>query len=116
MTTPGAESAAPPPAASSRAAPRQREPEQIPRSRRGPERADAGAVITTQIVVESAGPGRATVYVDGTAVGQAPYIGDVTCRVGEAVRVELVGSGGERRTHEVPCRDDVLRLPGVGPR
>ncbi len=116
MTTPGAASADQPAAATSRGARRQREPEQVARHRRGPERATPGATITTQIIVEGAGPRRATVQVDGAAVGQTPYIGDVTCRVGEPVRVEIVGSGGERRAYEVPCRDDVLRLPTTGAR
>jgi len=78
---------------------------------RKPARAAPGALVTTQIVVEGTGLGRAAVRVDGTAVGQTPYIGDVTCRVGEPVQVEIVGSSDERRSYAVPCRDDVLRLP-----
>ncbi len=110
-TTPGASSAEQPAAAASRSTRQQPKPTQAAPTHRRPEHAAPGALVTTQIIVDGGGLGRATVRVDGAEVGQTPYIGDVTCRVGEPVRVELLGSRDERRSYAVPCRDDVLRLP-----
>ncbi len=109
-TTPGASSAEPPAVTASPAARQLPGPTRAAPTRGRPERAAPGALVTTQIIVDGAGLGRATVRVDGAEVGQTPYIGDVTCRVGEPVRVELLSSRDEGRSYAVPCRDDVLRL------
>jgi hypothetical protein len=50
--------------------------------------ADEPRMIRPQLYV-NAGPERSYVYVNGNRVGQTPFVGEVTCREGDPVRVDV---------------------------
>jgi hypothetical protein len=73
---------------------------------------DAGAAPTSvkAYLVVSGGPERSDVYVNGVRVGQSPFVGDVTCKPGKPVRIELLPPKGAPLVHERPCIEGTLRI------
>lgn len=49
--------------------------------------------------------GRAEIYVDRYLVGKSPYIGDISCKVGSPVTIQIVFVKGAPRVAKYTCRD-----------
>lgn len=68
-----------------------------------------GAPVRVTLVV-TAGPERSEVFVNRASVGHAPFMGDVTCRAGDRLRVELMPPSGAPRTYDRMCMPGTLRI------
>jgi hypothetical protein len=75
---------------------------------RGPT-AKHGAALRLSLVV-STGAQRSAVIVDGVTVGHAPYIGEVTCKAGEKVKIDLLPPKGTPKRFERLCAPGGLRI------
>lgn len=75
----------------------------------GPSRVAPGASLRIPLVV-TAGPERSTVIVNGAVVGQSPYLGEVSCKSGETVTVELVPERGLPLVRHRRCSPGTLRI------
>lgn len=60
-----------------------------------------GKAARMSLVVTS--PGRSEIYVNDFFVGNSPYIGDVACKVGSPVTVEVVPTKGASRIVKYAC-------------
>ena len=58
----------------------------------------------------TAGPPRSEVYVNGRRVGQTPFFGDMSCKAGLPLRVELVPPSGPPLTYERECLGGTLEI------
>ena len=72
---------------------------------------DAGGptVLNAPIMVD-VGPSRSEVYVNGTRRGHTPFIGEVSCVPGSAVRVEVVPPAGLPKKGSLECQPGILRF------
>lgn len=61
----------------------------------------SGKPVLVNLVVTAGG--RSEVYVDHDYVGKSPYIGDVSCKVGGRVTIQLVPAKGAPRTFKQKC-------------
>ena len=64
-----------------------------------------GSTLRIPIVVNSPRP-RAEVRIDGILVGNTPYVGEVTCKAGEKIQIEV--TPGKR--HEGTCALGTMRV------
>jgi hypothetical protein len=71
--------------------------------------APLGKAIRVRVSV-SVGPDRADVYVDGSRLGQVPFVGDTSCRVGEMIDVEVAPKTGKRLKFQKPCEAGTVRF------
>jgi len=69
----------------------------------------AAHLIRPQLYVNM-GPERSTVYVNGVSVGQTPFIGEVTCRSGDPVKVDVDPPAGAPMRFTGRCQGTVLRV------
>lgn len=60
-----------------------------------------GKSVLVNLVVTAGG--RSGVYVDHNYVGKSPYIGDVSCKVGTTVIIQLVPAGGAPHAYKRLC-------------
>lgn len=58
----------------------------------------------------TAGPPRSEVYVNGRHVGDSPFFGDISCKSGQPLKVEIVPRKGELISVERRCRTGMMRL------
>lgn len=93
--TPSASVAAPPPARSAVDA----RPRDLP----------LGEPVRMRVVV-TRGPDRAEVRINGGVLGNSPFVGETSCRVGEALVVELVPARGPAQRFDRKCEAGVLRI------
>jgi hypothetical protein len=70
---------------------------------------DAGSPIRVVLAVLD-GKERSEVYANGVRVGQTPLISDVSCKVGEIVRIEIVPPRGVPRTRSYRCSPGEIRV------
>jgi hypothetical protein len=56
------------------------------------------------------GPPRSEVYVLGRPVGQTPYIGEISCKEGRNITVDVVPEQAAAISFTRQCRDGTLRL------
>lgn len=68
-----------------------------------------GAAIRPKLVVHGKRD-RSEVRVDGGTVGRSPYLGEVSCRSGDVVVIEIVPPTGPSTTHERPCTAGTIRV------
>jgi hypothetical protein len=61
-------------------------------------------------MVITIGPDRSEVRIDGVKVGQTPYIGDVSCRAGEDVRIDLLPAKGQPQSFTKKCVPGTIRI------
>jgi len=61
----------------------------------------SGKSVLVNLVVTAGG--RSEVYVDHGLVGKSPYIGDVSCRVGSTVVIQVVPAKGAPRVFKREC-------------
>jgi hypothetical protein len=69
----------------------------------------SGSAIRVPLVV-TGGADRSELRVDGVKVGQTPYVGEVTCRAGEVVRLELLPPKGLPSSHERKCLPGTIKV------
>lgn len=62
----------------------------------------AGTSLRLPLMV-MAGPDRSEVLVDGVNVGNSPFVGEVTCKAGERIQIEMVPPKGLPRKFERMC-------------
>lgn len=60
-----------------------------------------GKPVRMNLVVTVAG--RSEIYVNDFLVGKSPYIGDVACKVGKPVTIEVVPAKGESKIYKRGC-------------
>jgi hypothetical protein len=58
----------------------------------------------------SAGPPRSDVYVNGRKVGQTPFLGDTSCKTGQAIRIEIVPAKGAPLVYSRDCLGGALDI------
>jgi hypothetical protein len=63
----------------------------------------------------SAGPPRSDVYVNGRRVGQTPFLGDTSCKTGQAIKVEIVPPKGPPLVYSRNCTGGALEISGPPP-
>jgi len=69
----------------------------------------AAPLIRPQLYV-NVGPERSTVYVNGVNAGQTPFIGEVTCRSGDLVEVDVDPPQGAPMRFAGRCQGTLLRV------
>lgn len=69
----------------------------------------AGEAVQVQLMV-SLPPDRSEIMVNGTLVGRSPFIGDVACRVGDKVRIDVIPEKGMPVSVERLCVPEVIRV------
>jgi hypothetical protein len=57
-----------------------------------------------------AGPEGSDVYVNGSRVGHSPYLGDVSCKSGEKLRIEIVPQKAPLLTRSATCEGTTLLI------
>ena len=67
------------------------------------------ALIYPQLYV-NVGPERSTVFVNGVRVGQTPFIGEVGCRTGDLVKVDVDPPAGAPQRFAGRCEGAVLSV------
>jgi hypothetical protein len=63
----------------------------------------------------SAGPPRSDVYVNGRNVGQTPFLGDTSCKTGQAIRIEIVPKKGVPLVYSRDCSGGAVQISGPPP-
>ncbi|HEX7668550.1 MAG TPA: hypothetical protein VF395_03155 [Polyangiaceae bacterium] len=61
------------------------------------------------------GEPRSEVYVNGSLVGQTPFLGDTSCKSGQPIRIEVVPKSGLPLTYLRRCQGGSLELNGPPP-
>ncbi len=90
----------PPPAASAQPAPPPRPLGSTVKS---------GTTLRLPLVV-TAGPDRSELRVDGVRLGNTPYVGEITCKAGEQVKLDLLPPKGNPSSFERTCAPGTLRV------
>jgi hypothetical protein len=67
------------------------------------------AAVRVPLIV-TVGPDRSELYVDGVQVGRVPFVGEVSCRGGERVVIEVVPPKGKPSRYEALCGAGAVRL------
>jgi hypothetical protein len=62
----------------------------------------SGKNVRISLVVDSTAP-RAEVFVGGSKVGNAPFVGEVTCRAGGSIKVDVIPGQLAPRSYERAC-------------
>lgn len=57
-----------------------------------------------------AGPERSEVYVNGSRVGYSPYLGDLSCKSGEKLRIEIVPQKAPLILRSATCEGTTLLI------
>lgn len=68
-----------------------------------------GASLRIPIVI-SVGKDRSEVRINGTEVGHSPYVGEVSCKAGETIRIELIPKTGTSKQFLRECAPGAVRL------
>ncbi len=61
-------------------------------------------------IVISIGDDRSVVRINDTEVGHSPYVGEVSCKAGKTIRIELVPKDGTKRQFLRECAPRAIRL------
>jgi len=69
----------------------------------------SGTALRLPLVV-TAGKDRSELRVDGVKVGQTPYVGEITCKAGERVRIDVLPPKGNPASYERGCVPGTLRV------
>lgn len=75
----------------------------------GQRKYENGDAVQVQLMV-SLGTDRSEVLVDGSLVGKTPFIGDVACRVGDTLKIDVIPAKGMPITLERLCVPEVIRI------
>ncbi len=71
--------------------------------------AAAGSSLRVPMVV-SVAPDRSELYVNGVRVGRTPFLGEVSCKAGEKVKIQVVPPRGTPKSYERLCVPGTLRV------
>lgn len=71
--------------------------------------AAAGASLRVPLIVGGGGP-RSEVFVGGVKVGHTPYLGEVSCKAGEVVRIQVLPPTGSPTHYTRRCAPGTLRV------
>jgi hypothetical protein len=63
----------------------------------------------------SGGAGRSEIHVNGRFLGNTPFVGDISCKTGMPVRIELVPRSGPLLIYERQCRGTMIEITGPPP-
>jgi hypothetical protein len=74
----------------------------------------AGKPLRITLSVSSGSP-RSEVYVNGSHVGNAPFLGDTSCKAGQTLRIEVVPAAGAPLTYLRVCRGAEIVISGLPP-
>ncbi len=69
----------------------------------------SGTTLRVPLVV-TLGPDRSEVRADGVKLGNTPYVGEVTCKAGESIRIDVTPPRGVPTSHEKRCAPGTLRV------
>jgi hypothetical protein len=75
----------------------------------GEERRASQDHILCQLSV-SVRPDRSEVFMAGGSLGKTPFIGDITCKLGELITVDILPPAGLPRRFKRPCGAPVVRI------
>jgi hypothetical protein len=84
-------------------------PPAIPASARSVALPASGKSLGIQLAV-AYGPPRSEVYVNGRLVGNTPFVGDTSCKMGLPLRIEIVPDKGLPLTYQRECRGHMLEI------
>jgi hypothetical protein len=73
-----------------------------------------GAPRSIQLGI-SAGPSRSEIYANGRLLGNTPFVGDMSCKTGMPVRIEVVPPSGPPLVYERECRGTMIEISGPPP-
>ncbi|HVU00495.1 MAG TPA: hypothetical protein VHE30_02045 [Polyangiaceae bacterium] len=79
-----------------------------------PEPGAGGRAVRLTLSVSSGSP-RSDVYVNGSRVGNTPFLGDTSCKTGQPVRIEVVPASGPPLTYLRDCRGGSIEISGPPP-
>ncbi len=68
-----------------------------------------GETVQVQLMV-SVPPDRSEILVNGALVGRSPFIGDIACRVGDKVKIDVIPEKGMPVSVERLCVPEVIRV------
>lgn len=74
------------------------------------ERAPARAEVKLRSIIVDFGPPRSEVFIQGRRVGNTPYAGQVACRDGDKIKVDVVPGAGLPITKLMLCPDSGAAL------
>ena len=74
----------------------------------------AGRPVSVMLSVDYGTP-RSDVYVNGRKVGQTPYLGDTSCKAGQALKIEIVQAKGVPLTYDRVCVGGSLQIESPPP-
>lgn len=69
----------------------------------------SGATLRLPLVV-TLGADRSELRVDGLKVGNTPYVGEITCRAGETIKLDILPPRGNPTSIEKRCVPGTLRV------
>lgn len=69
----------------------------------------SGSPLRVPLVVQSSDE-RAEVLVGGSSVGHTPYLGEVSCKAGERLKIDVLPRKGPPRSFEPRCAPGAIRL------
>lgn len=69
----------------------------------------SGTTLRLPLVV-TVGPDRSELRVDGVRVGHTPYVGEITCKAGESVKLDVLPPKGNPSSFERSCVPGTLRV------
>ena len=61
------------------------------------------------------GSARSEVYVNGSRVGNTPFLGDTSCKLGQSIRIEVVPPAGAPLTYVRECRGGSIEITTLPP-
>jgi len=71
--------------------------------------AKGGDVITATLSANLQ-PSRSEVLVDGESLGNTPFAGDFSCRLGDPVKIEIIAPSGATKQFTRPCSKGMITL------
>jgi hypothetical protein len=75
---------------------------------------NAGKAVRVTLGIDYGTP-RSEVYVNGRMVGNTPFLGDTSCKLGQPLKIELVPAKGPPLTYERQCLGGSLDITTAPP-
>jgi hypothetical protein len=75
------------------------------RPERATDAAPKGAVRVYLVITDAVD--RSEIYVNGALIGRVPFVGDHTCRAGEALKIEILPPRGAPIVHQRTCAGEI---------
>jgi hypothetical protein len=67
-------------------------------------------VFISSYLAVQAGPPRSELRVNGALVGQTPFLGQISCELGQTVKLDVLPPKGVPKRFEIPCLAGEMRL------